>query len=313
MDQNSASFDPTAITSVPANAGSHIKANFDSIVQETKLGEDEKTYIDMYWIDAYEKDGTVYLYGKTPSAPGSKDFISICAVVKGNQHNLFVLPRPEADLMEVNNEINKLIKKYVPSKHGVSWGSKPVSRKYAFGDGCIPRDETKYLKVVYDAVYPKPEEEECTNGGNTFMEILNAGATTLETFILKRKLMGPCWIRIYDPQPARSPTSWCKVECTIDNPKNIVRCDLVKDESKPPLSRPSPPITSVTLKLKTVVNPKKPINQRLFQYLPFVIKASTLTLVQQSKDDKCHKFLSSVLLGLPYLPYQVVFLTFHVI
>ncbi len=255
VNKNSASFHPSAISFADAKAAAGSKVNFDSILQKTKVDDKERSFIDMYWTDAYEQEGTVYLYGKTASAPGSSDYISICTVVHGNQHNLFVLPRAEADMMEVNNEMNKILKKYVPSRHGVSWGSKVVSRKYAFGDGSIPRDETKYLKVVYDAKYPKPEEDECINGGDTYGKILNAGATTLETFILKRKLLGPCWIRLYDPTPVNAPSSWCKVECTIDNPKNIVRADLVKDESKPPLMQPSPPITSVTLKFKTVVNP----------------------------------------------------------
>ncbi|CAN0354572.1 unnamed protein product, partial [Hapterophycus canaliculatus] len=31
---------------------------------------------------------------------------------------------------------------------------KPVTRKYAFGDVSVPREETQYLKIKYPAGYP---------------------------------------------------------------------------------------------------------------------------------------------------------------
>ncbi len=256
MDKNSASFNPTSIASANSLGNTSSKANLDSIIQEVQIEDTKRTFVDMYWIDAYEKNGLIYLYGKTPKTPESNDFVSICTVISGNQHNLFVLPRPGAEILDVHNEIKKVLQpKCIPQVSGASFGSKVVKRKYAFGDQSIPREETQYLKVVYDAKYSKPEEDVCAGGGKSFSKILNAGATTLETFILKRRLMGPCWIRVYDPSPTNAPVSWCKIECTIGNPKDLIRCDLDKD-GKEVKSRPAPPLKTVTLKLKTVVNPK---------------------------------------------------------
>jgi len=65
--------------------------------------------------------------------------------------------------------------------------------------------------------------------------------------------MGPCWIRVYDVSTTKAPVSWCKVELEVDNPKNIIRCDLVSNEG---CIRPAPPVVAVSLKIKTVVNPK---------------------------------------------------------
>lgn len=257
MDTNSASFNPSSILSVPASGGNQSsKSNLDSILQHTKIGDESKSFVDMYWTDAHEANGVVYLYGKTPATLGSNEFVSICTVVNGNQHNLFVLPRSDAEMMDVHVEMKKVLQpSCIPLANGAGWGSKIVKRKYAFGDVSIPREDTQYLKVVYDAKYPKPDEEVCTQGGTSFAKILNAGATTLETFILKRKLMGPCWVRVYDPKPTNTPVSWCKIECAVDKPKNLVRCDLTKDETKFE-SRPAPPLKTLTLKIKTIVNPK---------------------------------------------------------
>ena len=144
--------------------------------------------------------------------------------------------------------------KCIPKVVGASWAGKVVEREYAFEDPDVPREKTQYLKVVYDAKYPAPEEEVCSRGGEFFQKILNSKAPVLETFILKRKLMGPCWIRISDPQPhKRGVVSWCPLEVQADSPKQISRLDLVVPPGTSP--RPSPPVVTVTLKLKTIVNP----------------------------------------------------------
>ena len=256
LNKNSASFNPTAMAPASSMVTSMVslsaKENLEAIIQETRIGDESYTFIDMYWTDAHEKDGSVYLHGKTP---GSNEFISISTVVSGNIHDLFVLLRQGANMMDVHGEMKKVLQpNCIPLVKGAGWGSKVVKRKYAFGDGDIPREETEYMRVVYDAKYPKPEEDVCGADGEHFAKILNAGPTTLETFILKRKLMGPCWIQVYGPMPTNSPLSWCKIECTVHSPKKLIRCDLAKDENAIP-SRPAPPLTTVTMKLKTVVNP----------------------------------------------------------
>jgi hypothetical protein len=61
--------------------------------------------------------------------------------VKNNVCNLFVLPKKKSDseehksMMDVHNEVKSILQ---PS---------------AFDDPTIPREETQYLKVVYDAKY----------------------------------------------------------------------------------------------------------------------------------------------------------------
>ena len=250
--------------------------------QPKKDSEEEaaaEPYLDMYWMDVCERNGDIYLFGKVKlehnnngsNNSGSKQptFVSACAVVSGNVRNLFVLPRPDASMMDVHSEINTVLHQQgvIPKAAGASWAGKPVQREYAFEDPTVPRNKTEYLKVVYDAKYKLPSEEVCHAGGQHFSRILGAGASVTENFIVKRKLMGPCWVRIRNPVATRGPLSWCKVECRVDDPKQLTRLDLALSSSSSPESNssgggeqvqvpPPPPVVTMSIKLKTVVNSK---------------------------------------------------------
>lgn len=44
----------------------------------------------------------------------------------------------------------------------------------------------------------------------------------LEHFILKRKIRGPCWMTVKNPQKVTEfRKTWCKQEIVVDNPKDI--------------------------------------------------------------------------------------------
>ena len=278
VDTTSVSFRPDEIAAEPTSASvaSAAASNLESYVETS---EKEERYLDMFWLDAFEKHGDIYLYGKV-AVPNDDDangnkvnrFVSCCAVVKGNLRNLFVLPRKKqnsdggddeaeyCDMMDVHQELKGILQpSCIPLREGASWAGKVVEREYAFEDPEIPREKTNYLKVVYDAKFPSPSKETCQNGGKFIHKILNAGASNLETFILKRKLMGPCWIRIQDPTAhTRGQVSWCALEVQVGSPKQICRLDLANPGMAP---RPPPPVVTVTIKLKTVVNPKTHKNE----------------------------------------------------
>ena len=91
-----------------------------------------------------------------------------------------------------------------------------MKRKYAFEYGDIPREETEYMKVVYSATHGAPSQAQCA-GGKTYERIFGAGSSALELFLLKRKLMGPCWITVRKPKVISNPVSWCKVEMAVEN------------------------------------------------------------------------------------------------
>ena len=164
IDTNSSSFKPQMINADAPTTSIAQSATLDAILQVEKLPEKDEicNFVDMYWIDAYENNGVVHLYGKVevPDKNGNaSSFVSCCAVVRNNQHNLYVLPRKKTDgsgefesMMDVHNEMKSILQpSCIPHVQGATWGGKIVKRKYAFGDVDVPRDEQQYLKVVYDA------------------------------------------------------------------------------------------------------------------------------------------------------------------
>jgi DNA polymerase alpha subunit A len=256
VDMTSASFKPDTIAVEVANESAAAAANLESVIQE-KEGE---KYIDMFWMDIAERNGDVLVFGKVPMeqtmAKGmTTQYVSCCATVKNNVRNLFVLPKKDDNgeyesMMNVHSEVKSILQpSCIPHVAGATWAGKVVKRNYAFDDPSIPREETEYLKVIYDAKYPAPPSEVCAAGGQYIDKILGAGASTLENFIVKRKLMGPCWIRIKNPAACGAPLTWCTFELQVNTPKDISRLDLVETG----VNRPPPPIVTMSLKPKTIV------------------------------------------------------------
>lgn len=247
VDTTSASFRPDKIAAEP-QAAAGAAANLESILETDKDG----TFVDMFWMDACEVQGEILVFGKVQI---DGNFVSCCAKVQGNKRNLYCLPRKNTEgeyvsMMDVHQEMKSILQPAcIPLKEGASWAGKVVSRQYAFEDPTLPRESTQYLKVVYDAKYPVPDSEVCQMGGKAIDRILGAGASNLENFIIKRNLMGPCWIRIRNPVANPTVSSWCKLELLATSPKQIKRLQLETP-------RPPPPVVTVAIKLKTIVNPK---------------------------------------------------------
>jgi DNA polymerase Pol2 len=261
VDASSLACSPDDIAAESSAPSAAATANLDSYV----VNENDEKFVDLFWMDAKERNGDIYIYGKVATPNENNTFVSCCAVVTGNLRNLFVLPRKTEDGSDVPmegvfREVGSMLKpNCLPNVVGASWAGKVVERQYAFDDPEVPREKSNYLKVVYDAKYKVPDEEVCQNGGEYVQKILNAKASVLESFILKRKLMGPCWIRIRDPQASKRVVSWCALELQVESPKNITRLDLILPTGSAP--RPAPPVVTVTLKLKTIVNPKTNKNE----------------------------------------------------
>ena len=151
----------------------------------------------------------------------------------------------ETDLVpsqaDVQAEFNK-----VRREHGVpSFMSKWVKRNYVFGLEGIPAGESDYLKVIYG--YDEPALP-LGISGNTFGHVLGTNTSAFETFVLKRKIMGPCWLEIKDAVVSGKNVSWCKLEVSVDDPKKIkplTEADGVKG---------TPPLTIMSISARTIVN-----------------------------------------------------------
>ena len=145
--------------------------------------------------------------------------------------------------------------------------SKTVNRKYAFDLENVPA-EAEYLKVVYS--YSEPALSNQYLQGKTYSMVFGTNTNPLELFMLKRKLMGPCWVEIRDFQAIESgkgvslkleiknqklisfQLSWCRVELSLTDPKKLKVLEDIQT---------MPPLTIATINMRTVMNHEKKINE----------------------------------------------------
>ena len=115
--------------------------------------------------------------------------------------------------MEVDIKMPDVYEEFdqIRRKHGIrNFGCKFVKRNYAFEVPGVPA-ESDYLKVVYgfdrmnlsflfiSAYFAEPSLPADLKG-QTFSRVFGTGTSALELLILKRKLMGPCWVKIEKAQ-----------------------------------------------------------------------------------------------------------------
>jgi DNA polymerase alpha subunit A len=228
-----------------------VRAPTGSVKPENVLEADGS--LRMFWLDFQEQDGVVHLVGKVLDR-NSKKYVSACVSVKGIQRNLFVKPRKKrfSGGRETDMEVSKtdVYQEFdnVRSRHGIEeWAAKFVQRKYAFEDHTVDRGESEWMKVVY----PFNQAEMPQNlTGQTFSHVFGTNTSAFELLAIKRRIMGPCWLNITSPQSAKTSPSWCKIEFTVDTPKNVNPFDDT-DESAP---KDAPPLTMLSIALRTIVN-----------------------------------------------------------
>ncbi|KAM4718751.1 DNA polymerase alpha catalytic subunit isoform 2-T2 [Anableps anableps] len=222
-------------------------------------GTDGEQVFRFYWLDAFEdpysQPGVAYLFGKV-WIESAQSHVSCCVTVKNIERTMYLLPREfktnlktgevsdtPVGMMDVYQEFNELSEKFKIMK----FKSKKVEKSYAFEIPDVP-SQCDYLEVRYSAEFPAlPSDLK----GTTFSHVFGTNTSSLEHFLLSRKIKGPCWLDIKTPQLMSQPVSWCKVEALA------VRSDLVsviKD-------LPPPPITVMSISLKTVQNPKTHHNE----------------------------------------------------
>uniref|UniRef100_A0A3Q2NVX2 DNA polymerase n=1 Tax=Fundulus heteroclitus TaxID=8078 RepID=A0A3Q2NVX2_FUNHE len=222
-------------------------------------GADGEQVFRFYWLDAFEdpytQPGVVYLFGKV-WIEAAQSHVSCCVTVRNIERTMYLLPREfktnprtgevsdaPVGMMDVYQEFNELSEKFKIMK----FKSKKVEKNYAFEIPDVPT-QCDYLEVRYSAEFPAlPSDLK----GATFSHIFGTNASSLEHFLLSRKIKGPCWLDIKTPQLMSQPVSWCKVEALAARGELV---SVIKD-------LPPPPITVMSISLKTVQNPKTHHNE----------------------------------------------------
>ncbi|KAK1224663.1 DNA-directed DNA polymerase alpha catalytic subunit pol1 [Marasmius sp. AFHP31] len=245
----------TSADSLGPTAPSASSANASSI---SALETDGSLHF--YWLDYLEHDGQISFIGKVKDKT-SGAFVSACVTVENLERNLFVLPRDQRieegedgkfyDTDEVPSHAN-IYGDFdaIRRKAGIGkFKGKFVERSYAFGEADVPREKTSWLKVAYPFSEPQlPINVQSPNIARVF----GTNTSSFELLVLKRRIKGPCWIKIKEPEVNFKGISWCKFEATVSNPKDFNPFSD-KDDSAPTVI---PPLTVLSVSVRTVVNHK---------------------------------------------------------
>uniref|UniRef100_A0A673NIU3 DNA polymerase n=1 Tax=Sinocyclocheilus rhinocerous TaxID=307959 RepID=A0A673NIU3_9TELE len=236
-----------------------VEVQVDSNQLPLMEGPDGDMVFRFYWLDAFEdqysQPGVVYLFGKV-WIESAKAHVSCCVAVKNIERTMYLLPREHkvnlatgkqtdspVGMMDVYEEFNSLSEKFKIMK----FKSKPVPKNYAFEIPDIP-SKCEYFEVKYSAELPPLSSE---LKGSTFSHVFGANTSSLEHFLLNRKIRGPCWLDVKTLQLSNQPISWSKVEAVA---QKIDLISVVKD-------LPPPPLVVMSISLKTVQNPKTHQNE----------------------------------------------------
>jgi DNA polymerase alpha subunit A len=236
----------------------------DVVVGELGIPQEEDGSINMFWIDAYwdkERSGRLFIFGKirTGEAKGKSTFSSVCVQVEGLQRQVYIQPREYILDAEGNATEHKvsLIDHVFPeffqiakSKGIKGHKCKPVTRNYMyhFQEKDVPATG-EYLKCVYSAEYAPLDS---ALAGRSFKRIFGTNQSTLELFLLKRDLMGPCWINIKGAQGVAAPLSHCKHEFRVTDSKSVIKLSKQLE---------SPPLSVMSIHMQTVKNAAEHANE----------------------------------------------------
>ena len=270
---------------------------FSSTTQDKISALEPDGSLRFFWLDYLEHEGKVHFIGKLKDK-NSGQWVSCCVTIENLQRNLYILPRErrididedgdeyETDIVPEITDVCQEFDTFRKRAGVKTWRAKFVKRKYAFGERDVPREEAQWMKVVYgfDGMWftlvnlNTPPTKVCTepvidagSSGKTFACVFGTNTSAFELLVLKRKIMGPCWLQVKKPhaenkgvgQPdflcrkglSISPLqiSWCKFEVTVSDPKDISPFPET-DQDAP---KDMPPLTVMSLSVRTVVNHKE--------------------------------------------------------
>ncbi|EJD43695.1 hypothetical protein AURDEDRAFT_88520 [Auricularia subglabra TFB-10046 SS5] len=207
-----------------------------------------------FWLDAYEADGKVHFIGKCRDKD-TKAWISCCVTVENMERNLYVLKRQkqldddenETDIIPTDEDVWADVAAIRRQAGISSWKAKWVERQYAFGEKDIPTGKHPWLEVVYSFNHPALPSNIMTPN---IARILGTNTSAFELLVMKRRIMGPCWLNIKQPTKTEKPISWTRFEVIVSNPEDIN--PFPDSDDKAP--RELPPLNIMSLTLRTIVN-----------------------------------------------------------
>ncbi|KAM7360184.1 DNA polymerase alpha catalytic subunit [Cochliomyia hominivorax] len=203
------------------------------------------------WEDPVRRPGEVFLFGRTA------DSKSICVRVEKIDRVVYLLPREylldpiskeptkqKVTLADLYKEFNDTISVELKL---TEFRSRKVTKNFAYHSiGIDVPQQCDYMEVHYDGKKPPPNTKQKYN---SIAHIFGTTTTSLERFLLDRKIKGPCWLTLKQYKVNPAPMSWCKTDVTVSEPKYLVHAENQKPQ-------PPPCLSLITLNVRTSLNPK---------------------------------------------------------
>jgi DNA polymerase alpha subunit A len=173
-----------------------------------KLRFEEDQSLLMYWLDATEdpkRPGSVFLFGKAKTT--SDEWCTVCAEVESMQRELYFFKRQEKSEASktgieqegggfyTNEEFLKEVRRVVDmkcAKFAKNVQTTLTNKKYEF-ELNIAHGDCTCVKVEFGFEFPCVEFEQA---GKTYLGVIGSTYTATELFLIKRQIMGPCWLRV---------------------------------------------------------------------------------------------------------------------
>ena len=206
----------------------------------------------MFWTDYTEVNGSLCLFGKVLNKK-TDHYVSCFVKIDNILRKLYFLPRKhrvrrgvetteQVEMMDVYGEVDGIMTGLKTPMFKI----KTCQRKYAFELPDIPTDG-EYLKLLYP--YTRPPIPLGTEG-ETFSHVFGTNTALFEQFVLWKRIMGPCWLRIEDADfGALKNASHCRLEVLVEHPNMVT---AVSENLAPD----PPPLTMMSLAMRTMFNPK---------------------------------------------------------
>lgn len=179
--------------------------------------------LQFYWLDYAEVGTSLVLFGRTSAGE------SVSLAIRGLMQDVYFLPRPGKTPHDVQAEIR-------PRLNLPVFRSKPVQRRYCFGDPNVPRGESTYLSVLV----PHGHNFNLPSEGETYSHIFGRTETLFESFVLSRNVMGPCWLTVTQVKRMQNAT-WSRIDVECQSPS----CVTPKENDK------MPQLTLMSISLRT--------------------------------------------------------------
>ncbi|UZJ56615.1 hypothetical protein CBS101457_005935 [Exobasidium rhododendri] len=233
------------------SASAQAKSASSKMVSSSKVKpfEADGRQLRFFWLDYTEQQGVIYLMGKVKDQESGK-YVSACLQVEGIERCVYFLPKElENGQMATEDDVYEEFDSMRGNLGIKSILSKWVTRNYAFEMANVPA-QGEYLKVKYG--FDEPQLP-LTLQGKTFSRIFGANTSAFELFVVKRKIMGPCWLNVQQASirsEEETPLSWCKVELSVDDAK-FVNPFADTDNDAP---RDTPPLNIMSISARTIVN-----------------------------------------------------------